>query len=66
MIRSYAIRCGRSQRSRAQEDLGVLAGMIEAGQVIPVIDESYSLGEVPEELIRQATGHARGKTVIAV
>jgi NADPH:quinone reductase-like Zn-dependent oxidoreductase len=47
-------------------DLATLAGMIESGQVRPVIDRTYSLSETADALRYLETGHARGKVVIAV
>ena len=47
-------------------DLYVLKGLIEAGQVTPVIDRMYPLCEVPEAIRYLETRHARGKVVITV
>jgi NADPH:quinone reductase-like Zn-dependent oxidoreductase len=44
-------------------DLRVLTGMIEAGQVTPVIDRSYALEEIPEAIDYLAGQRARGKVV---
>jgi len=48
------------------DDLVVLKDLIEAGDVTPVIDRTYSLGECPEALRYLRQGHARGKVVISV
>ena len=48
------------------EGLVELKELIEAGKVTPVIDRTYSLGEVPEAIRYWEKGHARGKVVIAV
>jgi hypothetical protein len=40
--------------------------LLEAGKVVPVIDRSYSLREVPEALRYLEEGHAQGKVVITV
>jgi NADPH:quinone reductase-like Zn-dependent oxidoreductase len=48
------------------EDLAVLAGMIESGQLRPVIDRTYGLADCAAALARQGEGHARGKTVVTV
>jgi NADPH:quinone reductase-like Zn-dependent oxidoreductase len=48
------------------EDLGVLAGMLEAGTVRTVIDRQYELSRAPEALAYLGEGHARGKIVITV
>ena len=45
-------------------DLGVLAGLMESGQVTSVIDRRYSLAQVPEAIRYLETGHARGKVII--
>ncbi len=47
-------------------DLATLAGMIEAGQVRPVIDRTYPLAEASEALRYLEAGHARGKIILAV
>jgi NADPH:quinone reductase-like Zn-dependent oxidoreductase len=48
------------------EDLGLLAGLLESGEVTPVIERRYELSDVPEALRRFGDGHAQGKTVINV
>lgn len=47
-------------------DLERLAGMIEAGQVRPVIDRRYALREVADALRYLETRRARGKVVITM
>ena len=49
-----------------KEDLQFLKELIEAGDVTPVIDRTYSLGETPEAIRYLEEGHARGKVVITV
>ncbi|MEO8093159.1 MAG: NAD(P)-dependent alcohol dehydrogenase [bacterium] len=49
-----------------REDLGALKELVESGEVTPVIDRRYELGNVPEALRYQGEGHAQGKIVIAV
>jgi len=49
-----------------QKDLAFVKELLEAGKVVPVIDRSYSLSEVPEALRYLEEGHARGKVVITV
>ncbi len=49
-----------------QKDLITLCGFIEAGQVKPVIDRTYTLPEVAEALRYQGEGHTRGKNVITL
>ena len=48
------------------EDLLVLKGLVEAGQVTPVIDKTYALHETPEALRYIEEGHARGKVVVSL
>jgi NADPH:quinone reductase-like Zn-dependent oxidoreductase len=45
-------------------DLVVMKDLLEAGKVIPVIDRTYPLSEVPEAIRYLEEGHARGKVVI--
>ena len=47
-------------------DLRVLTELIEAGQVSPVVDRTYPLGEVPDAIRHLHAWRARGKLVIAV
>jgi len=49
-----------------KEDLMTLRGLLESGEVTPVIDRHYSLSEVPDALRYQGEGHAQGKTVITI
>jgi NADPH:quinone reductase-like Zn-dependent oxidoreductase len=48
------------------EDLTLMAQLIEAGTVTPVIERRYELSEVPEALAYLGEGHAQGKLVISV
>ena len=50
----------------AQEDVGFMKELLEAGAVKPVIDRRYKLSEVPEALRYLEEGHAQGKVVITV
>jgi NADPH:quinone reductase-like Zn-dependent oxidoreductase len=59
-------RLGGLSSKENQEDLRALAELIDAGAVTPVVGRTYSLGETPEAIRQIATGHARGKLVIAV
>jgi NADPH:quinone reductase-like Zn-dependent oxidoreductase len=47
-------------------DLELLRQLIEAGKVTPVIERTYSLGEVPEAIRHLEEGRARGKVVITM
>jgi len=53
-------------RPNKKEDLDFLQELFEAGKVVPVIDRSYSLSEVPEALRYLEEGHVLGKVVITV
>jgi NADPH:quinone reductase-like Zn-dependent oxidoreductase len=48
------------------KDLLVLKGLIEAGNVTPVIGARYPLSDVPGAIRKLGTGHGRGKVVITV
>ena len=48
------------------EDLRAVTELIQAGKVTPVVGHTYPLGETPAAIREVATGHARGKLVIAV
>lgn len=43
-----------------------LAGLIEAGKVMPIIDRTYPFGEIPTAVAYQEKGHATGKVVVTV
>jgi len=47
-------------------DLLVMKELIEAGQVVPVIDRCYPLAEAAEALRYYAQGRSRGKVIITV
>lgn len=49
-----------------QGDLRVLAEMLEAGKLRPVVDRRYPLSEVPTAVRELAAGHSRGKSVITI
>jgi NADPH:quinone reductase-like Zn-dependent oxidoreductase len=49
-----------------QDDLVVLAELIEAGKLTPIIGRTYPLSEVPEAIRQLEQGHTRGKLVITV
>lgn len=48
------------------KDLGTIRGLIERGDVRPVIQRSYPLTETPEAIRLVESGHVRGKLAIAV
>ena len=49
-----------------KQDLVFIKELLEAGKVVPVIDQRYSLSEVPEAIRYLEEGHTRGKVVITV
>ena len=49
-----------------KKDLASVIELVEAGEVVPVIDRQYPLDEVPDALRYLGEGHARGKVVIAI
>jgi NADPH:quinone reductase-like Zn-dependent oxidoreductase len=46
--------------------MDVLKQLMETGKLRPVIDRTYSLGEVPEAIKHLEMGHTRGKVIITV
>jgi NADPH:quinone reductase-like Zn-dependent oxidoreductase len=50
----------------SKQDLIVLADLIQAGKLTPVIERTYKLSEAPEALRYLNEGHARGKLVVTV
>ena len=52
--------------SENSADLGLLTGLIESGQVTPVVDRAYPLAEVPAAIRYLKDGQARGKVVISI
>jgi NADPH:quinone reductase-like Zn-dependent oxidoreductase len=46
--------------------LAVLKELIEAGKLVPVVDRTYPLREVPEALRYFGEGHHKGKIVIVM
>ncbi len=48
------------------QDMDFLRELIEAGQVTPVIDQTYPLSETTEAFRYLDQGHAHGKVVITV
>jgi NADPH:quinone reductase-like Zn-dependent oxidoreductase len=49
-----------------RKDLIILKDLAEAGQIVPVIDRRYPLGEVAQALLYREEGHAQGKVVITI
>jgi NADPH:quinone reductase-like Zn-dependent oxidoreductase len=52
--------------SLKQDDLRLIASLMQAGKVTSVIDRRYMLGEVPAAMAYLEAGHARGKVVVRV
>jgi NADPH:quinone reductase-like Zn-dependent oxidoreductase len=48
------------------DDLGTLAGLVDAGKVKPVIDRRYPLSQAQEAIRYLEGGHARGKVIVTV
>lgn len=51
---------------RQREDLDLIAGMVERGELRPVIDRVYPFTEAPDAVRHVHGGHARGKVVVTV
>jgi len=49
-----------------KKNLAIIKDLLEAGKVVPVIDRSYPLREVPDAIRYVEEGHIRGKVVITV
>jgi NADPH:quinone reductase-like Zn-dependent oxidoreductase len=49
-----------------KEDLVFIQGLLEAKEVVPVIDRRYPLSEVSEAIRYLEKGHAQGKVVITI
>lgn len=49
-----------------QDDLQILAQMMESGKLVPVIDRVYPLNQTAEAIRHLETGRARGKIIISV
>lgn len=52
--------------SMSGEDLATLAGLLETGEIAPVIDRRFTLDEVPDAIRYSETGRARGKIIVNV
>ena len=49
-----------------KKDLVFIKELLEADKVVPVIDRTYPLREVPEAIWYLEAGHAKGKVVITM
>ena len=66
LSRFVAQRLGTFICSENAADLRVLADLIESGQLTPVIDKTYPLGQTPDAIRYLQDGNARGKVVITI
>ena len=57
---------GMMMTNPTQNDMTMLADLMQSGKVTPVIDRRYKLSEVPEAMRYLEAGHARGKVVITL
>ena len=57
---------GMMMADPSQNDLTILADMMQSGKLKPVIDRTYKLSEVPAAIAYLEEGHARGKVVITL
>jgi len=65
--RSGPQKVGMMETSRSDKaDLLTLKSMLEAGQIVPVIDRCYPLSETPQAIGYLETMRARGKVIIVV
>ena len=51
---------------RRQADLVVLADLIEAGKIAPVIDSTFTLAQAADAMRHLEAGHVRGKVVLTI
>ncbi|GGS74552.1 NAD(P)-dependent alcohol dehydrogenase [Nonomuraea spiralis] len=59
IARADVVRCGSNRAN-----LLTLTGLIEGGEIIPVIDRTFPFGEIPAAVRYQEEGHAPGKVVV--
>jgi len=57
---------GMMMTNPTQNDMTMLADLMQAGKVTPVIDRTYPLSQIREAIRYLEQGHARGKVVITV
>jgi NADPH:quinone reductase-like Zn-dependent oxidoreductase len=57
---------GMMMAKASQNDLRVLADLMQAGKVTTVIDRTYPLSEIREAIRYVETGRARGKVIISI
>jgi NADPH:quinone reductase-like Zn-dependent oxidoreductase len=66
LFRSGGQKVGNGGAGPNQKDLDFIRDLLAAGKVVPVIDRSYPLSQVPDAIRYMEEGHARGKVVIAI
>ncbi|MFI6919630.1 NAD(P)-dependent alcohol dehydrogenase [Nonomuraea spiralis] len=59
IARADVVRCGSNRAN-----LLTLTGLIEGGEITPVIDRTFPFGEIPAAVRYQEEGHAPGKVVV--
>jgi NADPH:quinone reductase-like Zn-dependent oxidoreductase len=64
MFVGHRLRAVMSKESR--DDLLDLKGLVEAGQVRPIVDRTYALEDAAQALRDEDEGHGRGKKVVVV
>ncbi len=57
---------GNMMVKSSQEDLILMKELIEAGKVVPVLDQRFPLSQVPDAIRYLEAGHAKGKVVISL
>ena len=57
---------GNSWEQNKKEDFVLLEELFEAGEVVPVIDKTYPLSEVPAALQHIGEKRAKGKIIITI
>jgi NADPH:quinone reductase-like Zn-dependent oxidoreductase len=66
----YSLFVGQSMTSMLartnRDDLAVLRGLLDRGEITSVIDRTYPLPDVPEAIRYLEAGHARGKVVVTI
>ncbi|WP_202875777.1 zinc-binding dehydrogenase [Kribbella speibonae] len=60
----WCSRCSSFINKESGADLARLTELIEAGQVVPSLDRTYPLEQVPDAMRRLVAGEARGKIAI--
>ena len=63
---SQRMRAFFATASHAQEDLGYVKTLLEAGDVTPIIDRTYPLSQTTQAIAYVEEGHAQGKVVITL